>query len=543
VHRSSFFAAALAALLVVAPAPAQPTAETAAESAAVQRVRGHVEFLASDLLEGRDTGSRGHEIAAAYVASEFRKLGLQPGGAQGSWYVQVPLRRASHDGVPTVTLVKNGRTVQLTSGADFGLRPSLTERDRSIDAGLVFVGHGISDPRVGIDEYRGLDVRGKIVVALEGAPAGLPSDVAAHLQSAKDDLAAARGAVGFIEIGVERPTPGRMSAVERRGRPRLDWVDSSGRSGSAAVRVDAALSPDLATRLFEGAPKSLAAVQAQAQQKPIPGFGLPGRLQIRSRSSWEDFTSPEVVGILPGGDTALAEEYVVLTGHLDHLGVRQGLPPGEDAIHNGAIDNAGGIATMIEAARSFARAGSRPRRSVMFIAHTGEEKGLLGAAYFAANPPVPADRMVALVNLDMPLLLYDFTDVIPFGGEHSTIGQSVAAAASSMGVAVSPDPMPEQTLFVRSDHYPFVKRGVPSIFLMTGHANGGKQAWDSFLSNVYHRPKDDLSQPIDWRAGARFAELNYRIARALANAPQRPRWYRGSYFGETFAPAQPKAAR
>jgi hypothetical protein len=532
--------AGLAALLIAAAAPAQAPA---AESLAAERVRGHVEFLASDRLEGRDTGSRGHEIAADYVASEFRKLGLQPGGTQGSWYVQVPFRRASHTGVPTIALVKNGRTMALVSGRDFGIRPSLTERDRAIDAGLVFVGHGISDPRSGIDEYSGLDVRGKIVVALEGTLRSLPSEVAAHLQAAKDDIAAAKGAVGFIEIGREQPRAGRTSAIEQRLQPLIDWVGESGRAGGSPVRLDAALSPRLAAQLFEGAPKSLKEVQRDARKRPVRGFELPGQLQIRSTSTWQDFTSPEVVAILPGSDPGVAREHVVLTSHLDHLGMVAGARPGEDAIYNGAIDNAGGVATMIEAARAFARAGTRPRRSVMFVAHTGEERGLLGAAYLAAHPTVPIDQIVGILNLDMPLLLYDFTDVIAFGAEHSTLSRSIAAAAASMGIAVSPDPMPGQALFVRSDHYPFIKQGVPAAFLMTGHANGGKQVWDRFLSNIYHRPNDDLSQPINWRAGARFAEFNYRIARAIADAAERPRWYRGSYFGEGFAPAQPKTER
>ena len=267
---------------------------------------------------------------------------------------------------------------------------------------------------------------------------------------------------------------------------------------------------------------------------------------MKSRHSdwpWTDYGSPNVVAVLPGRDPGLAAEHVVLMGHLDHLGVDPDPRPGEDAIFNGAIDNAAGIATLIEAARHFVRSGRRPRRSVMFIAVTGEERGLLGADYFAARPTVPISSIAGVVNLDMPLLLYDFSDVIAFGGEHSTMADAVAEAARSQGVAVTPDPMPEQTLFVRSDHYRFVLRGVPSVFLMTGHASGGKAAWDYFLARVYHKPNDDLRQPIYWRAAARFAELNYRIARTLADRPQRPLWYSGSYFGEAFAPARPKAQR
>jgi Zn-dependent M28 family amino/carboxypeptidase len=256
---------------------------------------------------------------------------------------------------------------------------------------------------------------------------------------------------------------------------------------------------------------------------------------------WNDFTSPEVIGLLPGTDPVLRDEYVVLMGHLDHLGVRTGAKPGEDAIYNGALDNAAGVATMLEAAREFVASGKPPRRSVLFIANTGEEKGLRGADYFAANPTVPKDSIVSVVDLDMPMLLYPFTDIVAFGGEHSTVAQTIAEAARSMGVEVSPDPMPEEAIFVRSDHYRFVTRGVPAILLMTGYASGGEAKWKEFFAEYYHKPADDLSQDILWDQGARYAQLNYRISRALADADERPLWYRGDYFGDAFAPGQPRA--
>jgi Zn-dependent M28 family amino/carboxypeptidase len=205
------------------------------------------------------------------------------------------------------------------------------------------------------------------------------------------------------------------------------------------------------------------------------------------------------------------------------------------------MDNAAGVATLIEAARSFVASGKPPRRSVMFIATTGEERGLLGADYFAAHPTVPRGAIVSLVDLDMPLLTYGFSDVVAYGADESTIGSAVADAARSMGLGVSPDPMPQQSLFVRSDHYRFVLRGIPALFLMTGQANGGKQAWDDYLARFYHRTGDDLSQPFRWEEGAKFAELNYRLARLIADGDQPPRWYRGSYFGDSYAPAAPKA--
>lgn len=529
---------ALTAVLIGA-APPQPIGGLHA----ADRIRAHVEFLASDLLEGRDTGSRGHRIAANYVAAEFRKLGLKPGGTNGSWMVEVPFRRATLAESPTMSMTLNGRTTKLVIGKDAAVRPSVTERDRTISAPLVFVGHGVRDARLGIDDYAGLDVRGKIVLALAEPSPGVPSEAAAHLAYARALTAGAQGAVGYIEI--EDGATAALQLQRFATRPVLDWVDARGRtSRTGAAGSLIALSPELQARLFERAPMTLRQVRNQAAAgKRVRGFALPASVTLTAKSTWENFTSPNVVAVLPGSDPRLASEHIVLMGHLDHLGLDKTAKPGEDNVYNGALDNAAGVATTIEAAREFVEEGRRPRRSVMFTAVTGEEYGLLGAAYLAANPTVPADKIVGLVNLDMPLLLYDFTDVVAFGADHSTIAKAVRAAGASMKVGLGPDPMPEEALFVRSDHYPFVKAGVPSVFLMTGQANGGKEYWRRFLADTYHSLKDDVSQPIHWVAGARFADLNYRIARQMADADQRPMWYAGDYFGDSFAPGQPKAKR
>ena len=529
-----FAAVSLSLLLAAATAPVT-------DQAAADRIHGHVQFLASDELEGRDTGSRGHAIAAQYVAAQFTSLGFKPGGPGGSWFLQVPFRRASHARPPQVSLTVDGKP-RLLNNVDVGLRPSLTEKQRSIAAGLVFVGHGIVEPRLGIDEYAGLDVAGKIVVALRGAPADLPGEVAAHLELTKDQVAASKGAIGIATLTYAPGQPG-YNPAPAISRPVVDWVEGKGATGKAgAIRVLMVFSPTLSRQVFAGALRSLGQVGSGAD-RALRGFALPARLSISAESNWQDFTSPEVIGLLPGGDPRLAQEYVVLMAHLDHLGVNPITRPGEDAIYNGALDNAAGVATMLEAARHFVLSGRPPRRSLLFIANTGEELGLLGADYFASHPTVPARQIAAAINLDMPLLTYDFTDIIAFGGDHSTIGRTAAEASRGMGVTVSPDPMPQEQLFVRSDHYRFVERGIPSVFLATGYANGGRAAWASFLAFAYHKPNDDLRQAIRWPAGARFAELNYRIARALADADDRPRWYAHDYFGETFAPGEPRADR
>jgi len=531
--------------LLIAAATAHAQAPSVAEQEAARRVRADVEFLASDNLEGRDTGSRGYSIAADYVASQFRAIGLEPGGEKGSWFQQVPFRRASNEAPPKLTIGIGGQQIVLEPGKDAALRPSLTEKERKLSAGFVFVGYGLKDSRYGLDDYRGLDLRGKIAVALSGAPSGLPTDIEAHLNSSKDQFAAQAGAVGYLEI---RRNDGQLgNGLQRGGRPLVDWVDSSGKAGSVppGLRLQLSVSNELAAKLFAGAPKSLDGVRkaAKANSRVGPrGFALKPVLWVDSASKWEDFTSPEVIGLLKGSDPSLAAEHVILMGHLDHLGKRADPKPGEDAIFNGALDNAAGVATLLEAAREFAAQSVRPRRSVLFIANTGEERGLLGADYYANHPTIPAKDIVGVVDLDMPMLLYPFTDVIAFGADHSTVGAMVVEAGKSMNVSVGPDPMPEEAIFTRSDHYMFVRKGVPAVLLMTGHANGGKAQWDHYMAKVYHTPADDLSQAIDWNAGARYAILNYRISRAMADAPKRPMWLKGDYFGDLFDPTGPRAS-
>lgn len=253
------------------------------------------------------------------------------------------------------------------------------------------------------------------------------------------------------------------------------------------------------------------------------------------------FKAPNVIGVLPGSDPVLKNEYVILSAHLDHVG-KDPLRSG-DNIYNGAMDNASGVATMLETARAFAESKQRPKRSILFVALAGEESGLLGSNYLARHPVVGTGKIVADVNLDMPILLYDFQDVIAFGGEHSTMGEITARAGASMGVSVSPDPMPEEDFFERSDHYSFVKVGVPSIFLMTGFKNGGEKAFRTFLAKNYHQPSDQTDLPFNWEAGAKFARLNYLIAREVADAPEAPRWYDGNKYGDRFAKGAPRATR
>ena len=541
---------AMTALLLPAALPAQSAADPVFTPAAM---RAHVEFLADDLLKGRDTGSEGHEIAARYVASQFDALGLKPAGDAGSWLQRIAFQQTERTKTPaTLTLTGPGGDKSWTHGTDVivGLNPDEPRVDLS--APLVFVGYGIENARMGLNDYAGLDVKGKIVVTLRGYPKGLPSEEGAHLSATKAKVAEAHGAIGMLSVGTLQSMKTRPWArmLTFANEPDVTWIDTDGKAhvDAPSIRAAASVNEPVVAALFAGAPQSIAAIRKLADKpsgKP-KGFALKGTARIQVESAGKRVSSPNVVAILPGSDPVLKNDYVVLSAHLDHIGISEAKPGDKadtDRINNGALDNAAGVATMLEVARAMAQSPDKPRRSIIFLASTGEEKGLLGADYFARHPTVPIRQIVGNVDLDMPLLLYPFTDVIAFGADHSTLGPIVANAVAPMGIKLSPDPMPQESVFVRSDHYMFVKQGVPAVFLATGFANGGEKAWGDFLGGAYHHPGDDMTQKIDWAAGARFAEANYRITRAMADGDAPPRWFAKDFFGDTFAPQAEKAAK
>lgn len=539
-----------AAPAIAQKAPADPRKDALQDPLAAS-FRAHVAFLADDLLQGRAIGTPGHEIAANYVAQAFARAGLQPAGSDG-WFQRITFAESRFaSDTETATLALPGTTLTLENGKDLVLSPGDTTGAEEISGGLVFVGYGLKDASQGIDDFAGLDVRGKHVVVLAGAPAGMNSEVAAHLaRTSKAVAAEAAGAIGLITVRTlreaERLPWDKFAARARTPRRVALGPDGKPMGDGAGLKVRASIDDAAATALFAGAQMNFAAVQAAAAGGPVKGFALPGTFTVRRATSVERISSPNVIAMLPGRDPVLREQIVVISAHLDHVGVKANPKPGEDAIFNGAMDNATGSATLLEAAAALAKAP--PRRSVLFIATTAEESGLLGASYFAANPTVEARRLIADVNIDMPILTCDFGDVVAFGGDRSTIGPVVAAAAKAEGLATSPDPQPEEAVFTRSDHYPFVRRGVPSVFLKTGwtDSKGGmacKDAERQFRLNSYHEVSDQIDLPFDWAAAAKWTRLNIGVIRRLANANAAPRWYEGDYFGTAFAPEAPKAPK
>jgi Peptidase family M28 len=531
-------AAALASVSSIALATDSPEPVFTAEA-----VRAHIEFLADDLLEGRDAGTRGYDIAARYVATEMEGLGLKPGNGE-SWYQQVPfVERSLDEGAPGAITIGGTRFVHGTDAAVSIAK----EGKQSWTGDAVFVGYGLKDAASKLDDYAGLDVRGKTVVLLYGTPKGLPSDIAASLNSGKGKIAQDAGATAIVTLvtpEMQKRFPPEMMRSQA-SRPSLGWANADGTPNRAApnIQAQAILLEPPANALFAGAPKTLKSIFADAAKgRKIKGFALKPPVAIESTAKWRKFNSPNVVGMIPGSDPALKNEYVLLMAHLDHEGVKQDAK-GEDKIYNGAMDNAAGVATMLEVARAFSQGGEKPKRTVLFAAVTAEEDGLLGSDYLARHPLPGGGKVVSVVNLDMPVLLYDFTDVTAFGAEHSTMGPLVEAAAGKYGVKLSPDPMPEENLFTRSDHYSFVKQGVPSVFLVTGFANGGEKIFRDFLATHYHKVSDQTDLPFNWQAGAKFAQVNYAIAREIADAPAAPQWYADSPFGAQYAKEAPKAKR
>jgi hypothetical protein len=506
------------------------------EDAAVQTIRpegirAHVEFLADDLLEGRGTGTRGHDIAAKYVAAQFEAMGLKPAGVNGSYFQPIPFRSVLI--VPeqtSIKLARNGNEETLMYGEDYYGVGDPRQQVSSLTGQVVYVGHGVTAPDFGIDDYKGIDAKGKIVAFLRTRDPHLPPSEGAHYADIETRLenAAAHGAIGAIEIRdaeSDRIQPFKR-ALRQSTLPTMSWIGPNGypRGRRDEIRAAAVLSPAGTAKLFSGA-------------IPRKSLTLPVSISITTTSRNSDVTSANVIAMLEGSDPQLRSEYVVYTAHVDHLGI--GEPVNGDAIYNGAFDNASGTACLIEIARAFMRLESRPRRSIIFLGPTAEEKGLLGSDYFAEYPTVPRSQIVADVNMDSQNLQFDFRDVQVLGAEHSTLGGDAARAATKMNLEVSPDLQPDLAFFRRSDQYSFVKRGIPALFLRRGgkavdpHIDGLKMV-NEWYATVYHSPSDDLKQPLNWAAGAKSAKFSFLIGYFIAQDDAKPRWNKGDFFGRTF---------
>jgi Zn-dependent M28 family amino/carboxypeptidase len=542
-HRSALVVSVPLLALLGASAASLGAPPHASHDVSASHVRAHVEFLADDLLEGREAGTRGHEIAARYAAAALASAGWSPAADDGTYFQRVPFvegtRRSS-----SMRLSIAGKSSEVPLPAEGIVLPNATREQVDVSAPVVFAGFGVTAPEHGYDDYAGLDVKGKIVAVRANAPASLPSEPRAHYASADHKLktAADHGAVAVVTLlgpDDERRYPWAQMTMYL-DRPLLAWAGSDGTPGAVEKRLQATayLNQQGAARLFAGSPLTFdAAVEAGRKGTP-GGAALAATLTISVATTHGRVTSPNVVAVLRGTDPALAATSVVLTAHLDHIGVK---PSGSgDRINNGAYDNATGSAILLEIARALGSAPARPKRSVIVALVTAEEKGLLGSDYLAHVPVEAAGRIVANVNIDMPVFIARSKDVIAFGSENSTLDAVVRRAAADAGLALSPDPLPEQNLFVRSDQYSFVKKGVPAVYLTPGFTARdpgvkGEDLFMGFIKSHYHQPSDDVSLPMDLAAVEQFTRLTLDVVRAIADDPTAPSWKPGNFFGKTFA--------
>jgi hypothetical protein len=510
-----------------------------------EAIRADMRFLADDLLEGRGTGTRGHQLAARWVASQFESLGLEPAGDRGTYLQDVAFRSSQVvEAASSFARTSSAQSESLKFRDDYVLYGDPGRDDSQVKAGIVFVGYGITAPEQGYDDYRNVDVRGKIAAMVFGAPA-FDTAVKAHYSASwlKRRNAAAHGAIGILVFYDSRFQ--KVYPFEKQVRdlaiPRLNWLDATGKPDHyyATLQVNGVVSIAGVRRLLAGSAHTPEQLEEGASSGKLPTFELPGTAEVHTKTRHQLLHSPNVVARLEGSDPALKGEHVVYTAHLDHLGIST--PVNGEGVYHGALDNASGSAEVVEIARAFTRMPVKPRRSILFITVTGEEEGLLGSDYFASNPTVPLGSIVADINIDEDLMLWPLHDVVAFGAEHSTLGKVVQQAAQRLKLDVSPDPMPEQVIFIRSDQYSFVRQGVPSIFLTAGLKSedpGIKPAeiFENWYTNFYHEPQDDMRQPgLDFGAAADFARVGLLCGLYVAQQDERPKWNAGDFFGTAFA--------
>jgi Zn-dependent M28 family amino/carboxypeptidase len=507
-------------------------------------LRANMRFLADDLLEGRGTGTRGQELAAKYVATQFEAAGLEPAGEKGTYFQNVPFLEIQVDPVASeFSITKNGERTELKWGKDFVCRGSELSTSETVEAPVVFVGYGVVAKGRGYDDYEGIDVKGKIVATLFGAPPAFPSEERAHFASGREKAreAASRGAVGIIAIRTpetEGLLPWNRSVIGAE-LPAFRWLDPQGVPNDSfkKIRAAAVISQEEAQQFFAGAEESWNEVLKNASESKPQSFDLQFTARIHAVSKHSKVSSPNVAAVLRGSDPVLKNQYVIYTAHTDHLGI--GRAVNGDAIYNGAVDDASGVSALIEMAKAFVSLPKPPARSVLFLAVTAEEKGLLGADYFAHFPTVPISSIVADVNMDGASVFYTFKDVVPLGAEHNSLGEVVARNAAKLGLQVSPDPMPEQVSFIRADHYSFVRQGVPAITLGEGLQAkdpnvDGRKFVENWIATRYHAPSDDMDQPLNFDATMQFMQIGFLVGYDLAQDRQRPVWKSGDFFGELF---------
>jgi Zn-dependent M28 family amino/carboxypeptidase len=518
------------------------------DEAAGKQWWAHVQVLADDSMKGRQTGTPEYLKAADYVVSQFKTDGLEPAGVNGGWFqpVKFDVQRILAD-KSSLSLVVNGKTTPLALGEDAILGSRLAQ-PKTIDAPLVFIGYGLHLPEAKYDDFDSPELpaaqlKGKIVVYINGGPADLPGPLKSFARTSPF-LKALRdaGAVGAVSI----PTPKSMDFGWQRvassaSQPGMRLAPSPGAEELArrhpALADDhgelftATFNPAQAEKLFADTGHTFAEILALADaQKPLPRFALDKSLKANVAAEVSHVESPNIAAKLTGSDPSLKAEYVLVSAHLDHLGV--GEPINGKTIYAGAMDDASGVATVLEVARKFSEEKQRPKRSILFLIFTAEEKGLLGSRYYAGHPTVPEKDIAADFNLDMFMPIFALKKLHVQGLEQSTLADQAKAVGSQHHIEIAGDPEPDRNSFIRTDQYSFVQAGIPALAFKFGWTAGSAEykSWRAWLAQRYHSTDDDLTQPVDLTAAAQFNSFLADLARTVADNPARPHYLDSSFF-------------
>lgn len=539
----------LFSLLLSSPVSAQYAKELkakevkrAVEEVNPEAIKAHMTFLSDDLLAGRRPGKPGFGIAAKYMATQFQGLGLQPGAGNNSFMQEVPLRSGVVvEAQSAMKVNRSGQEKTLTYLTDYVVLPNMGQPQSQVTAPVIFVGYGVSAPELNYDDYANLDVKGKIVMYISGAPTKFGDNEKAYFSSplAKNSTAAQKGAVGMISVVAAGENNATWNAYAKRVRSGSTWW--AGPNGTPNTYMPelkglAAIPQGTAENFFTGTGTDLYKAVASLRDGKPASVNLPVSVSLTTHTRYNNIQSQNIIGILPGSDPQLKNEYVVYAAHLDHLGLSA--PVNGDSINNGAHDNASGSAFLLEMARAFKNLPKAPKRSIIFLSCTGEELGLQGSDYYVNNPTVNG-TLVANLAIDMPFFFYPLLDIIPHGIQHSSLRGAVEATANYLNLKITPDPAPEEVVFTRSDHYSFIKKGIPALFIkggiMTGDPNkDGAKIIADWRKTIYHKPQDDMNQPFDFNAAAMHVKTNFLIGYLTANDPKRPEWNKGDFFGGKF---------
>ncbi len=524
----------LSAILFLACAGLSPAQQTPATHFDGNSWWSHVKFLADDALEGRDTGSEGLRKAEAYAVEQLQKAGLEPAGTHGFFQPVALIQYQVDEAKSSLALVTNGQSIPLSFADDAFISSRTTHASTALTAPLVFVGYGLRIPEKNLDELAGLDLKGKIAVYLSGSPSDIPTALASHYQTIGERWKSLRaaGAIGIVTIfnsaSMDIPWP-RISL--NRNHPSMDLADPEFEE-TAGLQLSVVFNPAASVeKLFAGSSHTFAEIAALGKdRKPLPHFPLAASLQANAVILTSKVESANIVAKLPGSDPALKKEFVVLSAHIDHVGI--GAAINGDRIYNGAMDDGSGSALVLDMAASLKLHPEKLSRSLLFLLVTAEEKGLLGSRYFTAHPTVAPKAIVADVNVDMFLPIVPLKFLKVEGLDESGLGARAAAIAQSMGVKPIPDPEPLRNAFIRSDQYNFIKKGVPAVKVDVGFELGTpeQKIFKDWLTNRYHAPSDDANQPVDLRCAALYEEFTRRLLLDTANAPARPRWNPDSFF-------------